>query len=169
MVFVATVWSLTDRIWLKSSNEKGWLLYYVSSLPVCAKELQIQILHRTDPFKFSVVTNYNPSNCLVHDVHPFLLLKTVDSCLFFFLSRSDKTFDRIHILAFAYISKSCELQVSSVAAWVCIGLHSWYTLSSVGFRCLYRPVQPTAAKNEVCWCSVGGDSWDRGQGEKWSG
>jgi len=49
-----------------------------------------------------------------------------------------------------FISKSCELQVFSVAAQVCIGLHSHYTLSSVGFRCLHRPVQPTAAKNEVC-------------------
>ena len=34
----------------------------------------------------------------------------------------------------------------------CTGLHSQYTLSSVGFRCLHRHVQPTAAKNEVCWC-----------------
>jgi len=48
------------------------------------------------------------------------------------------------------ISKSCELQVSSVAAQVCLGLHSQYTLSSVGFRCFHRPVQPTAAKNKVC-------------------
>jgi len=37
-----------------------------------------------------------------------------------------------------FISKSCELQVSSVAAQVCTGLHSQYTLSSVGFRCLHR-------------------------------
>jgi len=48
------------------------------------------------------------------------------------------------------ISKSCELQVSSVAAQVCTGLHSQYTLSSVNFTGLHRPLQPTAAENEVC-------------------
>jgi len=47
----------------------------------------------------------------------------------------------------------------------CTGLHSQYTLSSVGFRCLHRPVQPTAAKNEVYWCQeVSTDSlaWHHG-------
>jgi len=44
-----------------------------------------------------------------------------------------------------------------VTAQVCIGLHSQYSLSSVGFRCLHRPVQPTAAKTKFA------DAWSVGR------